>query len=141
MLKACVREDDFVVRWGVEEFLVILKKAQPDYILPFAEKRRDSISRQPFVLDDESINVLHRTVSIGLIQFPVYPEVPERVSFEQALKMADLGLYYAKENGRNRAVMIRPGPRIPDSDELQKVLHSKDKSFLFPWRGNSRSGR
>ncbi len=126
MLKSCVRDDDFVVRWGGEEFLVILKKAQPDYILPFAEKRRDSISRQPFVLDDESISVLHRTVSIGLIQFPVYPQAPERVSFEQALMMADLGLYYAKENGRNRAVMIRPGPLIPDADELQKVLHSLD---------------
>jgi len=126
MLRGCIRADDFIIRWGGEEFLVVLKKTLPEYVTQFAEKRRDSMSRQPFILDDKADQILHKTVSIGVVSFPVYPGAPDLVSFEQAVMIADLGLYYAKTHGRNRSVLIKPGAQVPTAEELEKCLHSLD---------------
>lgn len=125
-LKGSIRSDDHVVRWGGEEFLVILKKTVPETIQQFAEKRRLSIARHPFILDDAATRILHRTVSIGLVNFPFYPQKPDLVGFEQAVMMADLGLYHAKTKGRDRSVLIAPGERTPSPAELEKLLHSLD---------------
>lgn len=134
LLRTCIRSDDFIVRWGGEEFLVVLKKTMPDYVMPFAEKRRETMSRHPFILDDETYRILHRTVSIGVVTFPFYKQRPDLISFDQAIMLADLGLYHAKTHGRNQAVEIRPGERLPDTEALTKMVHSLEygleKGFL-----------
>ncbi|HOW51124.1 MAG TPA: two-component regulator propeller domain-containing protein [bacterium] len=128
LLKSSVRADDVVMRWGGEEFLIVLKNSVPDYLPAYAEKVRLLI--QNAFLRTTQGDLIRKTVSIGSAQFPFYPANPERMSIEQTVSVADLGLYHAKRNGRNRAVQIEAGGRIADTapEEMQKMLADLDAS-------------
>lgn len=106
ILRASVREDDVVLRFGGEEFLVVLKKTVLDYPEICAEKVRAAVENAEFDLGEGA--AVRRTCSVGYTNFPFYPEAPDRASFDQALRIADLGLYQAKKGGRNRTVGISP---------------------------------
>ena len=124
LLKSSVREDDTVIRLGGEEFLVILKKTAPYYLNEYAAKIRRLIAETNFELA-EKIS-LTKTCSLGYIAFPVFEKSPLVFSFEQALMLADLGLYYAKNHGRNQAVKIVPLDKIPLESEVKKITVSLD---------------
>ncbi len=115
ILSGSVRQDDTVLRMGGEEFLVVLKKTKPDYLPVFARKILDKVAATQFDLGDGS--AIHKTCSIGYVAFPLYPENPELLTFEQSIMVADLGLYHAKKNGRNQAVRVAAGPNEPDRDD------------------------
>ncbi|NPA11093.1 MAG: diguanylate cyclase [Epsilonproteobacteria bacterium] len=87
LLKGSVRSDDIVCRWGGEEFVIILKNAKLNDAQKVAEKIRQAIQNHTF----EGINV---TVSIGVEEF--------KGNFDKTFKEADIKLYRAKNNGRNR---------------------------------------
>ena len=115
ILKSSVRDDDAVMRIGGEEFLIVLKKTQPEYIDVFARKIKDQIQGVEFDLS-QGISI-KRTCSIGYTAFPFFSLRPERLNFEQTVMMADLGLYYAKAHGRNLAVRISPSDVFPQEEE------------------------
>jgi len=89
--------DDLVIRFGGEEFIVLIKKQKGGYheSLLIVDRVFKNIQAKKFrVLND---NYLHITVSIGV---NLKPE--ESRNFKDAFKLADKALYRAKENGRNR---------------------------------------
>ncbi len=128
LFKNAVRADDVVIRWGGEEFLVVLRNSVPDYLPAFAEKLRTLV--QNSFLRTAGGDLIRKTVSIGFVPLPFYRTDPERITIEQAVSIADLGLYYAKQNGRNRSVHIEAGGRIADTapEEMQKMLADLDAS-------------
>jgi predicted signal transduction protein with EAL and GGDEF domain len=67
---------------------------------------------------------LKRTCSIGYSQFPFYDDVPMNLSFEEVLQLADLALYYAKENGRDLIVQVVPGEAKPEREQIKKMTAS-----------------
>ena len=67
---------------------------------------------------------MKRTCSIGYAQFPFYNDVPMQLSFEKVVLLADLALYYAKENGRNMVVQLAPGEAKPDREQTEKMTAS-----------------
>ncbi|MBI4951749.1 MAG: sensor domain-containing diguanylate cyclase [Myxococcales bacterium] len=91
-----VRAADIVIRFGGEEFLVVLQETLDDQIGMVAERIRMAIERHEFA--GEGI-VLKKTISIGAGAFPKDSE-----SFWQCVKQADQALYAAKASGRNRVV-------------------------------------
>jgi diguanylate cyclase (GGDEF)-like protein len=102
-LNEAVRSDDLVVRWGGEEFLILAPRAAPEQVEQMA-------ARVLRTLCDTSIHVgtatgLRVTASIGYARFPLPPYGTE-VPWEQAINLADMALYTAKNQGRNRAVGI-----------------------------------
>jgi len=92
-----VRKADLVVRFGGEEFLVLLHEVQPGHTVEVAEKIRLAVEAHPFVLPDG--RMAHKTVSLGVSEFPSDADM-----FYKAIKYADVALYRAKETGRNKVV-------------------------------------
>jgi len=100
VLQQTVRASDLVIRYGGEEFIVILQDVAEDYGDQVAEKIRAAVEQEKIKLPGA---VLQKTISIGVSNFPTDAD-----SFWQAVKYADVALYKAKEQGRNRVVHFAP---------------------------------
>lgn len=93
LMKNTVRSTDSVIRWGGEEFLIVLPDCAEDSALVRAERIRQAIDEHR---DDEVGGV---TVSFGVaIQ-------SSDESGDNVVARADKALYQAKEQGRNRVVL------------------------------------
>ena len=101
-LAQAVREDDLVVRWGGEEFLVFAPALKADALEAFAERLLHGIGGTAI---DTASGALRVTASIGHAHFPLAPHQVQ-LSWERALNLADMALYTAKSLGRNRAIGI-----------------------------------
>lgn len=108
ILTGAMRKDDIVVRWGGEEFLVVLKHTAYGFIETFAGRILDLVSKHEFVVADHSGQTVRKTCSVGYVPFPFHPDDADRITFEQTIMLADLGLYHSKRNGRNRATGVLP---------------------------------
>lgn len=99
-LRNAVRDEDMLMRWGGEEFLIFSPKSNPEQITSLVERVLRAIGDAPFSCGDLSIPV---TVTAGFISVP-FSDVPEDVcDWERALQIADMALYLGKTHGRNRA--------------------------------------
>jgi len=97
ILQNSVRTSDLVIRYGGEEFLILLVDCNPDGLaLQVAEKIRKKVEDQQFRIEG---GVLRKTLSIGISQFP-----SDTAAFWEAVKFADVALYQAKEKGRNQVI-------------------------------------
>jgi len=96
LLQHTFRTSDHIIRWGGEEFLIVVRFVDRAIAAELAEKLRAAVAEREFALPDGT--VLHRTCSIG---FAVWPFVPA-VSWERAVDLADAALYEAKRGGRNK---------------------------------------
>jgi diguanylate cyclase (GGDEF)-like protein/PAS domain S-box-containing protein len=93
-LKECVRACDMVARMGGDEFTIILSKMaeEPDASL-VAERIIDAFSR-PFNVEGVSASI---GVSIGICVYPSHD-----ADLDGIVRHADLAMYRAKQQGRNR---------------------------------------
>jgi two-component system cell cycle response regulator len=96
-MKESVRRYDSLGRYGGEEFLVVLPGCNTEGALAQAERIRISLGRTAFSFGTESLPV---TCSIG--SACCLPG--KRGTTDSLIREADLGLYAAKANGRNRVV-------------------------------------
>lgn len=96
VLRQSVRAADLVIRFGGEEFLILLVDTPHDQGDQVAEKIRAAVEAMTVQCGS---TVLRKTISIGLSDFPTDSD-----TFWQAVKFADVALYQAKESGRNRVV-------------------------------------
>ncbi|MCV2351685.1 diguanylate cyclase [Paucibacter sp. Y2R2-4] len=109
-LRATLREDDLVVRWGGEEFLIVVETTDPNYANVLAQRLLDQIGEQPVTHGALHIAI---TASIGFATFPVAPH-GLALSWERAIDLVDTVMYMAKAHGRNKAYGIES---IEASDE------------------------
>lgn len=100
ILAKCVREADIVIRFGGEEFFILLVDINPGDSLLVAEKIRKAVEETKFKLPS---GTLKKTLSLGISEFPGDSE-----GFWQCIKYADVALYKAKETGRNRSIRFDP---------------------------------
>ena len=96
-LKGAVREVDMIARYGGEEFCVILPDTTKDLASTVSERLRKSIEKEVIKVFDEEIKA---TVSIGV---STYPKDGKEIS--ALIDKADMALYKAKRNGRNRVCL------------------------------------
>ncbi len=129
LLKASAREDDYAIRWGGEEFLVILKHTNRAYVPVFAEKVRKAVADAHFRRPDGAADPLRLTVSIGYSMFPFYDEAPRLLTFEQMVQLADLAMYYAKNHGRNRTAGSLPGAVRMREDDIDRSVADLDAAL------------
>lgn len=97
LITGVVRRADLVVRFGGEEFLIMLHEVQPGYTAQVAEKIRRCVEDHAFQLPDGG--VVHKTISLGVSEFP-----GDATLFYKAIKYCDVALYKAKSGGRNKVV-------------------------------------
>jgi diguanylate cyclase (GGDEF)-like protein len=91
----CIRPTDYVVRYGGEEFVVVLPSTDQQGALITAERLRAAMSRATVEVEDR-LSLPAVTVSIGAATLRSPEEAPA------LLARADQALYRAKQGGRNR---------------------------------------
>jgi diguanylate cyclase (GGDEF)-like protein len=94
-LRAAVRPQDAVGRYGGEEFLVVLPEVEIKEAAEAAERIRGAISAKPVQFGDHRIQI---TCSIGCTAY--CQAISDGV--KPLIERADRGLYRAKLSGRNR---------------------------------------
>ena len=98
-LRALLREQDAVVRWGGEEFLLLLPGLHAAALPALADRLLRTIGTPPIALPGEDITL---TASIGALSAPFAGSTDT----DALIQLADLALYRAKASGRNRALCL-----------------------------------
>ena len=114
-----IRGGDVAARWGGEEFLIALPKTDPNHLAAFAERLREAVAGGPFVLP--SGVSLDLTCSVGHAALPFFPSEGPEVRLADLVTLADMGLYAAKRNGRDRAVGVRAGGRSEVTEPMLRA--------------------
>ena len=96
VLNKSVREYDIVGRYGGEEFVAIIHFNFNKELLEFLKRIKNIVTENRFKYQDKKIKV---TFSAGVAIRSNYE------TYENTLQKADMLLYQAKENGRNRIVL------------------------------------
>ena len=124
-LQRAVRAHDLVVRWGGEEFLILVQSRDSAAVRALAQRLLDSLARPPAL--QHGGQTLTVTASIGFASFPVSPQ-EFSVSLEQAIGLIDLVMYLAKAHGRNRAYGIN-SVRAKDEQELLLIMSDLEAAW------------
>ena len=103
LVRQSVRKMDVPVRYGGEEFAIILPETTLEEAVNLAERFRITVERTVFSNGRERLPV---TVSMGVACIGNSP-VAETMSAEDFLQIADRALYQAKQTGRNRIAVGR----------------------------------
>ena len=97
-MQAACTEQDLVGRFGGEEFLFVLRNCDPRTLVSRANGIRKSISHIPVITSSGPLRV---SISAGAVNIGVDDRTSSR---DQVLQRADLLLYQAKREGRNRVI-------------------------------------
>jgi two-component system cell cycle response regulator len=100
ILQTAVRKSDLPIRYGGEEFLILLHNSTSEGALGVAQKIRTEFAQKKFSFGSDTVE---KTLSIGIAHFP-----SDADSIWKVIKFADLALYEAKHGGRNQVVEFRP---------------------------------
>ncbi|MGO8793956.1 MAG: diguanylate cyclase [Candidatus Sulfotelmatobacter sp.] len=92
-----VRAEDFVCRFGGEEFIVILPTAKMQVSRARAERLRTRIRELQIAYQGKPLGMV--TISAGVAAFPAHGTSPK-----QLMAAADAALYEAKRQGRDQVV-------------------------------------
>lgn len=101
VLKESVDKKDSVVRYGGEEFVVILRKDDENYLKEVYNKIKNKLKNEN-IIHEKSLVSDRITISVGGIK----GVVNNKRTFLELLKKSDEALYRAKEEGRNRLVVL-----------------------------------
>jgi diguanylate cyclase (GGDEF)-like protein len=88
-----VRKSDVCIRWGGEEFVVLLQYPNPMSVMKIAENIRSKIDKYSFK------TIVHVTCSFGLTS------ICSSESLDNVIERADKALYRAKADGKNTVRM------------------------------------
>lgn len=100
LLSNSIRDADMAIRFGGEEFLVLLHEPTEKGVLEVAQKIRKGFESINFRFENENMK---KTISIGVSTFP-----QDANSLWKVIKFADNSLYQAKHRGRNQVVRFQP---------------------------------
>ncbi len=96
-LRGALSDKDLIGRYGGEEFVILLTKADPRQGVQVCERLRRTIADAPI---RTAAGLLKTTVSIGVAPLP-----PEKSDLPATLNLADQALLRAKNTGKNRVVL------------------------------------
>jgi diguanylate cyclase (GGDEF)-like protein len=102
-IRSPLRPNDLVARFGGEEFAVLLPETTVSNAEIIAERLRDHVAKaDPGMLDNRQLPAV--TISLGIAgRQPGY-------SLDMMIAAADVAMYHAKRNGRNR---VQVAARVP----------------------------
>jgi diguanylate cyclase (GGDEF)-like protein len=110
VLRESIREADLAIRYGGEEFVIMLHNATEEGTLAVANKIHSAFAELKFNVGNGEI--LQKTISIGIAKFPTDGD-----TLWKCIKYADTALYVAKTTGRNKIVAYRSD--MSESDALR----------------------
>ncbi len=93
------RGSDYVVRWGGDEFMIVLRDTQANQIESFIYELNLAVANGEFYLPDgQDVNV---TCSIGYAFYPLPLIGGQLINWEVSLSLADMALHQVQNAGRN----------------------------------------
>jgi diguanylate cyclase (GGDEF)-like protein len=117
LLQHLAREGDSVLRWGGEEFLLLVQSVSTEQALEIGERIRHAVARHAF--NAGAGRPLHLTCSIGASVYPLRAIEEQAADWSLTLELADAALYRVKQEGRNGTIGLvaggKPGPTEPTS--------------------------
>lgn len=99
LLRRALRDSDYLVRWGGEEFLLVGRFFDRSEAAEMAERIRSAV--EFFEFDLGQGRRIHKSCSVGYAVYPFNPLHPNALTWEQVVDTADRALYIAKNSGRN----------------------------------------
>jgi diguanylate cyclase (GGDEF)-like protein len=96
-LRSSLRDEDFLCRWGGDEFCALLPRARREQVQSVMERVYQSCADLDFKFEGKPMKI---TVSTG-----VATDEGKTAQLASLLKLADAALYQAKQTGRNRFVI------------------------------------
>jgi len=102
-LRDCVRQEDYVGRYGGEEFAILLTDIEQHEAFEMAERLRNAIAAQPYIWEvneTQSSVAIPVTASFGLAVYPL-----DGITRKELIERADAAMYVAKHSGRNRVCL------------------------------------
>ncbi len=102
-----IRAEDFVCRFGGEEFVVILPTADLESSRARGERLRSKMRELTIMYQGKSLGMV--TISVGVAAFPEHGRSPKEL-----MAAADAALYQAKRGGRDR-VVVASAPVIDEA--------------------------
>ncbi len=127
------RDEDLVIRWGGEEFLLYLEHIAPEQVSGFCQRILDVIAAEPVACDGKLIPV---SASGGFIHLPFAGVDETDLNWERALQIADMALYLGKVNGRNQVYAITGlrcdynAARQPLTNDLQGAIRQNMVDYI-----------
>lgn len=116
LVRSALRDQDWVFRYGGEEFVALVKGVSPEVIVTILERIRLKVQNHAFP------QVGQVTVSVGFA--PIADQALPPHIFEEA----DKALYYAKEHGRNQVCDYR---KLVGSGEIAQEERISGSVELF----------
>ena len=101
LVRASVRQRDYIVRWGGEEFFLFCPDTPLDAAVSLAKKLLETVAQGAWP------NGLRLTMSIGVAT------IAHGEDLTAFIQRTDAALYEAKNAGRNRVVISTPGEPRP----------------------------
>lgn len=105
-----VRTIDRVVRFGGDEFCILLPQTDAEQARKVAERVRDAISCETILF--EEMDPIELTASFGIASYPLHAQTHDGV-----IRAADAAMYSVKRRGKN-AIATAPAPLL---DEVRRV--------------------
>jgi len=99
-LRTALHTREIFGRYGGEEFLVLFPDSSVEQARQSAERLRAALREQRLRIDDQDVSV---TLSLGLAGYEAGD-----VLFDQVARRADIALYVAKTQGRDRVEVFNP---------------------------------
>jgi diguanylate cyclase (GGDEF)-like protein/putative nucleotidyltransferase with HDIG domain len=122
-----LRHYDVPARFGGEEFAILLPETAPEQALEIAERIRRTVSETRFDVETSS-EPIRATVSLGVAGYPKHG-----ADANELIHQADLAVYRAKLQGRNRALSASSEPLlVPAERDTRLATVPEDGDFIAP---------
>jgi diguanylate cyclase (GGDEF)-like protein/putative nucleotidyltransferase with HDIG domain len=116
VFRAQLRHYDVPARFGGEEFSILLPETPPEQALEIAERIRRAVAERTFDVETSS-EPIRATVSIGVAGFP-----KDGTDANELIHQADLAVYRAKLQGRNRVLGASSEPLLVPSERSARLI-------------------
>lgn len=124
VLGSLVRNGDYVVRWGGEEFLLVFRPMPTRNLSVIGERVRSAVANREFDIGTEKS--LRLTCSTGLSEYPMFRDHRVQLGWETMVELADQALYYVKTHGRDGWAAFRPTALTDLVTLLQELQNGPD---------------
>src|SRR4051812_37123594 len=125
--RAQLRHYDVPARFGGEEFAILLPETPPEQAFEIAERIRRAVAASAFDVETSS-EPIRATVSIGVAGFP-----RDGSDANELIHQADLAVYRAKLQGRNRVLDASAEPLLlPDKRQARLVAVPEEGEHIAP---------
>jgi diguanylate cyclase (GGDEF)-like protein/putative nucleotidyltransferase with HDIG domain len=116
IFRAQLRHYDVPARFGGEEFSILLPETPPEQALEIAERIRRAVADRTFDVETSS-EPIHATVSIGVAAYP-----KDGMDANELIHQADLAVYRAKLQGRNRVLGASSEPLLIPTERSTRLV-------------------